>query len=182
LPESSFMRPSRRPTPFHKAHSTELAGKVNIVNGDDRFYNNLFIAGDTPIPPKINQEDRQRVGYGMQAWEQAQMPTYVDGNIYFKGAKPLSKEQNYIEKKAFDPNVRIAEKNGNVFLELTLDTSIQDLNNTIVNTKLLGLTVISNLPFENPDGSPLRIDTDYLGQNRSTTNPAAGPFENIKPG
>ena len=36
--------PLRRPqTPFHKPHSTELAGLRNIVGGDDRFYNNIFV-------------------------------------------------------------------------------------------------------------------------------------------
>ena len=32
--------------------------------------------------------------------------------------------------------------------------------------------------FENPDGTSLKIDTDYLGNKRSMTNPSAGPFEN----
>jgi alpha-N-arabinofuranosidase len=32
--------------------------------------------------------------------------------------------------------------------------------------------------FENPDGTPLKIDTDYLGKKRSAANPSAGPFEN----
>ena len=32
--------------------------------------------------------------------------------------------------------------------------------------------------FENPDGTALKIDTDYFGNKRSESNPSAGPFEN----
>jgi hypothetical protein len=38
--------------------------------------------------------------------------------------------------------------------------------------------VIPDQAFENPDGSPLRIDTDYFGNKRNDKNPTAGPFEN----
>jgi alpha-N-arabinofuranosidase len=44
---------------------------------------------------------------------------------------------------------------------------------------LLGKARIPGLGFENPDGTPLTIDTDYFGKQRGTT-PTAGPFE--KPG
>ena len=36
--------------------------------------------------------------------------------------------------------------------------------------------VIPDLPFENPDGSPVRIATDYFGASRPE-NPAPDPFE-----
>jgi hypothetical protein len=31
--------------------------------------------------------------------------------------------------------------------------------------------------FGNPDGTPLRIDTDYFGRKRNERNPFPGPFE-----
>jgi hypothetical protein len=48
----------------------------------------------------------------------------------------------------------------------------------LVNTKLLGNTKVTGLAYENPDGSPLVIATDYFGQKRSQTKPTPGPFEN----
>lgn len=36
--------------------------------------------------------------------------------------------------------------------------------------------------FENPDGSALILDMDYLGKKRLTSEPTAGPFENIDTG
>ena len=35
-----------------------------------------------------------------------------------------------------------------------------------------------NAVYENPDGTPLKIDTDYFSEKRSEANLSAGPFEN----
>lgn len=171
-------RPSTRPTPFHKAHSTQLAGLVNIVNGDDRFYNNIFIKGETEVPEIKDPEDRQRVGYGLTAIEQAKLPNHVDGNIYYKGAKPFSKENNFAVNDNFDPDVRIIKNENDLFLEFTIDSSVEDFYNTKVTTRLLGNTVIPGLPFEEFDGTPLTIDQDFFGTRRGK-KPKAGPFEGI---
>ncbi len=45
-------------------------------------------------------------------------------------------------------------------------------------TGLLGKASIPNLPYERPDGTPLRIDADYFGKSRDESNPTPGPFEN----
>ena len=47
----------------------------------------------------------------------------------------------------------------------------------LVTTDLLGKAVIPNLPFENADGSPIRLNTDYFGKKRDEANPFPGPFE-----
>jgi len=46
----------------------------------------------------------------------------------------------------------------------------------------LGVVVIPKMAFEEPDGSRIRIDTDYLGKQRNHDNPFAGPFDNIGEG
>jgi alpha-L-arabinofuranosidase len=48
----------------------------------------------------------------------------------------------------------------------------------LVTTALLGKAKISELPYENADGLPLKVDRDYLGQRRNPTRPTAGPLEN----
>ena len=47
-----------------------------------------------------------------------------------------------------------------------------------VATALLGLAAIPQLPYLNPDGSALTIDTDYFGSQRDPAHPSPGPFEN----
>ncbi|MHC4665905.1 MAG: hypothetical protein ACYS9T_08115, partial [Planctomycetota bacterium] len=58
----------------------------------------------------------------------------------------------------------------------------KSLNNKLVTTKLLGKAMIPGQAFENPDGSPLTIDTDYFSRKRNKANPSAGPFENTGDG
>jgi alpha-N-arabinofuranosidase len=156
------LRPElRRSTPFHKAHSTEVAGLRNIQGGDDRFYNNLIIKPG-----------------GLDGYDKATLPMQIEGNIYYNGAKPYFKEQNYLEKVEFNPELKVVEEGDSVFLHIILDDSFYVLDKPLVTTGLLGRAGIPNEIYENPDGAPLKIDTDYFGKKRSETNPSAGPFEN----
>jgi hypothetical protein len=41
----------------------------------------------------------------------------------------------------------------------------------------LGKAAIPDLGYEQPDGSPIAIDTDYAGKSRNGSNPTPGPFE-----
>jgi alpha-N-arabinofuranosidase len=150
----------RRETPFHPQHGTKVAGLQNIQGGDDRFHNNIFVTG------------------GLESYDKATLPMWIEGNVYYKGAKPCDKGINRIEKPQFDPQVKIADEGDSVFLHITLDDSVRTLDNQLETTELLGRAKISNAAYENPDGTPLKIDTDYFGKKRSRTDPSAGPFEN----
>ncbi|MCH7556530.1 MAG: right-handed parallel beta-helix repeat-containing protein [Planctomycetes bacterium] len=156
------LRPElRRETPFQKAHSTEVAGLRNIQGGDDRFYNNLVIQPG-----------------GLNGYDKATLPVQMEGNVYYNGAKPYFKETNYLEKAEFNPEVKVVEEGDSVFLHITLDDSFHALDNPLVTTALLGRAKMANAAYENPDGTPLKINTDYFGKKRSEANPSAGPFEN----
>ena len=150
-----------RETPFHPPHSTKVAGLRNIEGGDDRFYNNMIIQPG-----------------GLDGYDKATLPVQIGGNVYYKGAKPCEKETNCLVKAEFDPNIQLVEEGDSVFLHITLDDSYRALDNPLVTTSLLGLAKIPNAAYENPDGTPLKIDTDYLGKKRDETKPSAGPFEN----
>lgn len=151
----------RRETPFHKAHSTEVAGLRNIQGGDDRFYNNLVIQPG-----------------GLDGYDKATLPMQIEGNVYYNGAKPCLKETNYLKKAEFDPEIKVVEEGDSVFLHITLDDSFHALDNPLVTTAFLGRAKMPNAAYENPDGTPLKINTDYFGKKRSEANPSAGPFEN----
>ena len=91
---------------------------------------------------------------------------------------PTAKEAKHVVQAGVDPKVRVVEEGRNVYLHLTLGPAVQKSNTTLVTTELLGKAKIPGLPYENPDGSPLKIDTDYFGKRRNEANPTAGPFEN----
>jgi alpha-N-arabinofuranosidase len=151
-----------RATPFHKPHSTEVAGLRNIVGGDDRFYNNIF------------------VGYnGLAAYDAARLPGRMDGNVFLKGAKPCRLEKDPAVQSQLDPAVRLVPKAGGYWLEMMVDKSwAREPPRKIVTGERLGKAATPNLPYEQPDGTPLRLSQDYFGKPRDEANPAAGPFEN----
>ena len=150
-----------RLTPYHKAHSTELAGMHDNPRGDDKYYNNLFI---------------ERANFGN--YNKVKMPVFMDGNVFLKGAKPCEQEKDALQKPTFDAEIRLVEKADGIYLEGNFDASwAQERSRKLVTTELLGKAVIPNLPYENRDGSPMKVSTDYFGKNRNEVNPFPGPFE-----
>lgn len=155
-----------RQTPFLKAHSTEVVALHDNPSGDDRFYNNLF------------------VGKGnLCSYDQPRLPVWMAGNVFLNGAIPSTQEKAPLLKPHFDPAIILIDGKDGCFLEITLDKvwAIEQ-KRQIVNSKMLGKAVIPNLPFEQADGSPVNIDSDYTSKKRDKTNPFPGPFEISKSG
>ncbi|UCD30749.1 MAG: right-handed parallel beta-helix repeat-containing protein [Planctomycetota bacterium] len=154
-------RPQGRQTPYHKEHSTEIAGLSNISGGDNRFYNNIFVGGP-----------------GLQIYNEAKLAMQVDGNVYLNGAVSYQGETSSVKLPKFNPDMKIVEEEDAVYLKLTLPQADKDQRNQLVTTELLGKARIPNLPYMNPDGTQLKIDSDYFDQKRNGQDPSPGPFEN----
>ena len=169
-----------RATPYHQAHSTAVAGLSNIKGGDDRFYNNIFVGGaEVPASAQTKVADPQRAtGFGLWVYDTREFLLRTGGNVYYSGARPYSKEAIPLTLSGIDPKVTIGEEGDSVYLHLTLGSSVQKVGTTRVTTSLLGKARIPGLAYENADGSPLVIDSDYFGKKRKEANPCPGPFEN----
>jgi hypothetical protein len=169
-----------RETPFHPAHSTRVAGLRRIEGGDNRFFNNLFIGrggmatrpGEPPAP-----DPRWAGGYGLWVYDFRAAPSHAAGNVYFHGARPYAGEPDPLVLPELDPAPRLIEENGQGWLLLDLGDALRQARTTLVNTRLLGRARIPDLPYVNPDDSPLRVATDFTGAKRSKTRPTPGPFE-----
>jgi hypothetical protein len=162
----------RRSTPFHKAHSTEVAGLDSIAGGDDRFYNNIFVGAGS------NQDAGalRLGGYGLWVYNHRPYPLYTGGNVYLNGAR------GYADEKAtnlpeVNPRPGVVESGGAVTLRLQLPADFRPAGTKRVTTELLGKARVPGLAYENPDGSPLVIDRDYAGKARDAARPWPGPFE-----
>jgi len=166
-------------TPYHFAHSTRVAGLRNIFLGDNRFFNNIFVKQDNG-DEEIKEDWAQF--YGLHGYQIAGFENISCGNVYFNGAKPGSKEMNFLEKPGSKPFYEIEEKEGNVFLKMQLDLAQEEVNTTLITSRELGATVVSEAIFEHPDGSPYAIDLDFLGHKRNGLKPLPGPFEKIEKG
>lgn len=149
-----------RQTPYHKAHSTELAGRRDCPIGDVRWYNNLLAKQSK-----------------LSAYNGAVLPVVASGNVYLQGAQPSKFDKDAVVNSGFDPGIKLLRKTDGWYLTLASDQAwAVGLSRKLVTADLLGKAVIPDLPFENPDGSPVRLDTDYFGAPRSE-HPAPGPFE-----
>lgn len=149
-------------TSFHKAHSTEVAGLHDNPSGDDRYYNNLFVAP-----------------WNMTGYDTTKPPAIMSGNVFLKGAKPSKVEAGPLVKPDLDPALKPSAGADTCSLEITVDAAWStERTRKLVTTYLLVKALVPHLPFENPDGSPLPIDTGYFGKPRNPANPSPGTFEN----
>jgi len=182
-----------RLTPFMKPHSTFVEKLYDNPAGDIRFYNNLF----------VNHGDAGQYGKSL-------LPVIFEGNVFTKGSiRPVSEsgenqfgelsaagkekfekskmvaaeERNTLIEQDFDADVILLNENSTVYLELNLDKNwVDGKRRNQVTSSLLGKVIVPDLPFENPDGSPVKIDRDYSGNIRNSANPSPGPFEIGKSG
>lgn len=165
-----------RLTPYHFQHSTQVAGYTNTLLGDERYYNNIFTIDKTAT------SHREKGHYSMDVYDVAKFPMWVESNLYFNGYEPYKDEQNSIVDNTFDPEIKIDDRGEEVYLHINVGESFFKLNTQVVNSALLGKAKAADASFENPDGTPLTIDTDFLGNYRSGTKPLVGPLEKLKPG
>lgn len=176
-----------RLTPYLKPHSTFVAALHDNPGGDIQFINNLFVNG----------------GDASQ-YAKALLPVVFDGNVYTKGSvravenkekmkfgemnknaeKQMKQyhEQDAVEQNAvvagdFDAAARLIPEEGRVYLEIAFDKKWLDQKRKRVTSETLTKAIVPDLRFENTDGSPIRIDTDYSGKKRKAANPSPGPFE-----
>ena len=103
----------------------------------------------------------------------------MKGNIYYWGAKPGVNEETLLGSSTFNPDVKLEEKEGNVYLSLVLDQQYYDFKGVLITTEVLGKTRVTKTLFENTDGTSLKLDKDYFCHARSAGNAAAGPFVDL---
>jgi len=159
-----------RYTPYHLPHQTDVAGLSIILNGDDRFYNNLFM----PVHPN------EKRNYGLAAYNNAGYPSFIDGNVYYNQAWQFEKEQHQLVLPSFDPAFQIDDRGDQVYISFSLK-GIDNLQTKQVSTGRLGKAKFPKQSYEQPDGKPVDFNADYFGHPRSE-HPAPGPFEELKDG
>jgi alpha-N-arabinofuranosidase len=71
-------------------------------------------------------------------------------------------------------SVTVEEREDGFWLRMPWLPAAKD--SVLITTELLGKAAIPNAPFEKPDGTPYRLDSDYFGKKRSVKNPNPGPF------
>ena len=179
----SFDTPDRS-TPYHLPHSTKLMALRNIKGGDNRFFNNIFIKTGDFKDEAIRDRSGQTifVGYGLAGYDALGYESYSEDNLFYNGAGPYKGETNSIEIPDFKPVVELQAKDGALVLKLDFDEAVNEIHTDRVSTERLGVTIVSEALFEQPDGSPYLIDRDLMGTKRKESQPRVGPLEQLEAG
>ena len=105
----------------------------------------------------------------------AHLPVWIDGNAYFEGARGWKNEKNAFTDNAENVHVDVTEKDGGYFLDTNIYDVLGKFGADLISTKTLGKAFEPQQEYENPDGSPITFDYDFLGNHR-TVDVIPGPF------
>ena len=184
-----------RATPYHAPHSTDVTGYAMVYGADDRFYSNLFIGGQTQDAVGTSIYDsftasleeymgvvaKGMRGGDLELFEAVEQPIYSANNVYTNGAKAFAREAEKIEQPDFDAAFSIETEGAAVYLNITLSDDAASHANKPQDTASLGRVRIVDADYENPDGSPITLDSDYFDSVVADAA-VAGPFMQLKAG
>ncbi len=185
-----------RATPYHYPHSTKPMGTTFVYSGDDRWYQNIFVGGartyteqsisgtsDYNGSPCSFEEfiGELKLDKGdMDAFEQTKEAVYIKNNAYLKSATMFDREEGSL-KNDFDPKVKIVAEGSKTYLELDVSKELLDRKAKVLTSGDLGSVRIVEMCYENPDGSPIILDTDYTSATRDEVS-NIGPISRLKEG
>lgn len=200
----SIVNGQREPryTPYHIRHRTEVAGFMTILHGDDRIYNNIFVqhypvrhpektpadndyevVGTAPFDIFPTYEewishfmmDREPNMGALGTYHFGHLPVWVKGNAYFGGATVCRHETEHLVNPEAKITVGLTEKDGHIVFQTNLYDYLTEFRDGIVTSDTLGLAFEPEQRFENPDGSAIILDRDFLGAHRGV-DALPGPF------
>lgn len=163
-----------RYTPYFLPHMIEVAGLSIIPGGDNRYYNNIF------APVDFEGSDKALGFWGLKGYEKTDYPMFVDGNVYYGPAIPFVTERHKLVDSSFSPNVKIIDEGENVYLIMN-NKNLKTFSTSVISTFMLGKAKLPKQCYENPDGSPIVLNYDYLGNIRGE-HPTSGPLELLSEG
>ncbi len=109
----------------------------------------------------------------------AKLPVWVDGNAYFNGAKACKNEKNNLVDTDNEVTVELVEMDGKYSIKTNVYEFLKDFTGYTITSDVLGKAFEPEQRFENPDGSAITFDVDYLGEHRGL-EVIPGPFASAK--
>ena len=152
---------------------------------DTGYGGKIELHADKPDGPLLGSCEVGPTG-GWQQWRTFSVPLKADRDVQslclvFVSLTAHSKDITPSNDSQEFPNIPgpvLAQKADGWYLTFTQYHSWRSAQKRdLVTTSMLGKAVVPDCGFENPDGSPLTIDTDYFGHLRDPHNPFPGPFE-----
>ncbi|GID29332.1 right-handed parallel beta-helix repeat-containing protein [Paractinoplanes brasiliensis] len=195
-----------RATPYHRPHSTQVAGYAYIRAGDDRWIGNLFVGGDPAVAYGPGAEGKAPALSGTSAYDgypasfeayieriQSQPPgdhqryldvvqaVYAHSNVYAAGARPFDGETN--PAVAPSATATVVEEDGAVYLVTELPAAFDETRLIPVTGRDLPRVRFADAEFEERDGTPAVLDVDLVGTRKAGDSRfPAGPLAGLASG
>jgi Right handed beta helix region len=197
-----------RATPYHRPHSTQVAGYAVIYGADDRYVGNIFLGGDAADAYGPAAFGSAPAGYGTAGYDGhpatfeeylarvavrpashdhrrfpgVKQPAYLRGNVYGPGARAFAGEDSALALPG-DVSFEVADEGDEVYLEARLPADFARVRLGIVTGADLPRVRFADADFEERDGSPVVIDVDLLGERKDPGHDyPAGPVAGLGPG
>ncbi len=103
------------------------------------------------------------------------LPVWSNGNAYFNGAKAWKNEADKLIDNEHNVSVELIEDEGKYSIKTNVYDFFGGFKDAIITSDTLGYAFEPEQRFENPDGSTITFDTDYLGEHRGLAT-IPGPF------
>jgi hypothetical protein len=113
--------------------------------------------------------------FTMQEYHFKKLPVWIDGNAYLNGAVAWKNEQNKLVNDTEKAYVELVEQDGKYSIKTNIYDIIGSFADGIINSDILGEAFEPEQRFENPDGTAIIFDKDYLGEHRGLST-IPGPF------
>ena len=105
----------------------------------------------------------------------AHLPVWVNGNAYFNGARACKHEISNLVDNKNTVKVELVERDGKYSLKTNVYELLGEFKNGIITSDILGYAFEPEQRFENPDGTAITFNEDYLGEHRGLFT-IPGPF------
>lgn len=196
-----------RATPYHRPHSTQVAGYAVIYGGDDRYVGNVFLGGEISRAYRSVDRIRGWVGYGtsgynahpagleeyvervsmqpgndLQKFINVKQPVYIRNNVYAPGAEPFVGEDSPLvvgEVLSF----RVVDEGDEVYLLASVPSSFDQGRLAGLSGADLPRVRFVDAEFEGRSGDSLALDVDLVGDRKERgIMYAAGPLGQLRGG
>lgn len=195
-------REDDRFTPYHYPHSTQVAGIMTMLSGDDRFINNIFIK--TPVPAydifenaRRSKREKGTMDFGLGIYdlhpakmpEQAfpvsemsrvKLPVMSAHNLFLNGATPYKNGMDDVISSSSNGNLRVDSRSDGKYLYVETSGDMIIKEGDLVNSYDLGEAIIPGVIFDMADGAPVLFNHDYLHEPRMKGKNKIGPFADFK--
>jgi alpha-L-arabinofuranosidase len=152
---------------WYTPHTMNTAGQSAHSAAHERIYNNIHIQKGTDGSDGVPNWSDYKLDYDVY-YQNAQKSTWGDAHS--------------IVNNFFNAGFQITSLANGAEFSFNANTAPSDIQCPLITRSFIGLTPPTNQGIENPDGTPITIDKDFLGASRDAATPTAGPFENLQNG